>query len=113
MGTAPDFQGGHNAVWYTTHSPGGWWRKVEDRKKEVDQLAGGLAVWGASSRCGVGETCEENVACCGHIGVIVGVEKGQEGTVDYLYVTQAWGDSGRISTIKVPVDVPTTIYKRG
>jgi len=113
MGTVPDFQGGHNAVWYATHSPGGWWRKVENRKKEIDQLAGGLAVWGASSRCGVGETCEENVACCGHIGVIVGVEKGQEGTVDYLYVTQAWGDSGRISTIKVPVDVPTTIYKRG
>lgn len=107
------FPGGHNAHWFVDHQPSGW-KKMTDRNQEVDRggLVGSLAVWGPSSGCKSGQSCKSNSSCCGHIGVITGVEKGQMGSLSYLYITQAWGNSGKVSTIKVALDEPTTILKR-
>jgi len=104
--TVKGFPGGADAYHFVDSPPEGW-RKVLARE-EVKE--GDLVVWGPSSRCH-GGSCDNNPSCCGHIGVITRVEKPEFG-VNYLYVTQAWGNSGKVSTIKVHLDSPDAILKR-
>jgi hypothetical protein len=70
---------------------------------------GMLAIWGPRDECidadgqkitDVGKAkqlCEKNILCCGHIGNVTKVADG------LAYITSAWGDSGLVNTIKVPI----------
>jgi len=66
---------------------------------------GDNAAWGPGKNCG-GETCAKNIACCGHIGIVVGFPKDDP---NGIIIAQAWGDTGIINFRKYPIASATYI----
>ncbi|MBL7078255.1 CHAP domain-containing protein [Candidatus Shapirobacteria bacterium] len=99
VAVVPGFSGGGDAYSFVDHPPPGW------HSASGPAQIGDVAVWGPSANCQ--GSCDTDISCCGHVAVVTGVEY-LEG-LDYLYVTQAWGESGRVSTVRIPADSPTTI----
>jgi len=56
---------------------------------------GDNAVWGATRNCHSGDTCANNIACCGHIGIVIGLREINK--EKRAIVSQAWGGSGIVN----------------
>lgn len=71
---------------------------------------GDNAVWGPGSRCPTTDInqanslCNSNGSCCGHIAAITRVGEGVD-----IDVTQAWGDSGIVNTVRTSKSAPAMI----
>jgi len=81
-------------------------------KENFSERYGLDAVWGRQPGCEAGQTCSENILCCGHIGVITKIEKSPiPGGVPRIYVTAAFGESGAIGTSQEAATAPDKILR--
>jgi len=74
---------------------------------------GDNVVWGPQPSCKAGQTCSDNIYCCGHIGVITKAEKSPvPGGMPRIYVTAAFGESGAVGTGQpIAADSPGKILR--
>jgi len=90
------FNGGHNAEWFARNTPSGC---CTFRPEEAE--AGDNVAWGPGASCR-GGSCSNNIACCGHIGVLTqNLGGGETGGINWFLYTSANGANGTMSTTKL------------
>ncbi|MFH1561131.1 MAG: CHAP domain-containing protein, partial [Patescibacteria group bacterium] len=112
----PRFIGSGDAYSYAENRPAGWGKVdfyLDGTGKTIypggDTIGpGDMIVWGPNkNRCPAGGSCDSNISCCGHIGVVTAVKDTSidvPGGKTILYVTQAWGNDGRVMTNAVDLN---------